>query len=86
MRGGGASWLEALFFFLTGTGEGVANCCGMVGIGGGCGPDRDTGRDGDGDGVLNVLSVMDPPLFSLCKPPLPRPRAEFDKEPEEACL
>ena len=47
--------------------------------------DRETGRDGDGEGVLNVLSVIDPELLDLCRPPLPRPRAEFEGEPE-ACL
>jgi len=85
-RGGGASWLDALFFFLIGPVGGVAYCCGIDGSGGACGSDREAGREGDGEGVLNVRSVIDPELLVLCRPPLPRPRAEADTGPGEACL
>lgn len=62
-------------------------CRGMSGRGGvSTASGRDNCLEGEGEGVLNDLSVIDPALFCLCRPPLDRPRAEPERAPREACL
>lgn len=60
-RGGGAPWLDARFFFFPDAVGAVAYCCGIDGKGGAwIASGREGCLEGDGEGVLNVLSVMEP--------------------------